>query len=276
MIVPAPRGDDARLHRVSRAARRPPAGRRGRATASVAPGGDAELRLDQVDAGHLLGDRVLDLDARVALDEEVLAGLGRRRGTRRCRRSRSSAARASRTASARMRSRSVGSRPGAGAISTTFWLRSCTEQSRSCRCTTLPCASARTCTSMWRGRSITLLEEHASRRRTRPAPRCGSARRPRPCSSAASTRAHAAPAAAGGGLEHHRVAEVARDAAASSAEATGSGAAGHDRDAERLARARAPAPCRRTARAPPAAGRRTSGPRRRSSSANSAFSERKP
>ena len=39
-------------------------------------GGDAELGLDEVDARHLLGDRVLDLDARVALDEEVLAGLG--------------------------------------------------------------------------------------------------------------------------------------------------------------------------------------------------------
>ncbi len=39
--------------------------------------GDAELRLDEVDARHLLGDGVLHLDARVALDEEVLAGLGR-------------------------------------------------------------------------------------------------------------------------------------------------------------------------------------------------------
>jgi hypothetical protein len=38
---------------------------------------DAELRLDQIDARHLLGHGVLDLDARVALDEEVLAGLGR-------------------------------------------------------------------------------------------------------------------------------------------------------------------------------------------------------
>ena len=36
-------------------------------------GGDAELGLDEVDAGDLLGDGVLDLDARVALDEEVLA-----------------------------------------------------------------------------------------------------------------------------------------------------------------------------------------------------------
>src|SRR5690606_11431303 len=38
------------------------------------PGSDAQLRLDQVDVGDLLGDRVLDLDARVHLDEHVLAG----------------------------------------------------------------------------------------------------------------------------------------------------------------------------------------------------------
>ena len=36
-----------------------------------------ELRLDQIDAGHLLGDGVLDLDTRVALDEIVLAGVRR-------------------------------------------------------------------------------------------------------------------------------------------------------------------------------------------------------
>jgi hypothetical protein len=41
------------------------------------PAGDGELGFDQVDARHLLGDRVLDLDAGVALDEEVLAGLRR-------------------------------------------------------------------------------------------------------------------------------------------------------------------------------------------------------
>src|SRR5829696_6449402 len=41
---------------------------------------------------------------------------------------------------------------GAGAISTTFWCRRCTEQSRSKRCRVLPCSSARICTSMWRGR----------------------------------------------------------------------------------------------------------------------------
>ena len=35
--------------------------------------GDAHLRLHEVDVGDLLGDRVLDLDARVHLDEDVLA-----------------------------------------------------------------------------------------------------------------------------------------------------------------------------------------------------------
>jgi hypothetical protein len=38
------------------------------------PGGDANLRLDQVDAGDQLADRMLDLDAGVDLDEvEVVA-----------------------------------------------------------------------------------------------------------------------------------------------------------------------------------------------------------
>ena len=36
-------------------------------------GGDAQLRLHEVDVGDLLGDRVLDLDARIHLDEDVLA-----------------------------------------------------------------------------------------------------------------------------------------------------------------------------------------------------------
>ena len=37
-------------------------------------GGDAQLRLDEVDVGDFLGDGVLDLDARVHFDEHVLAG----------------------------------------------------------------------------------------------------------------------------------------------------------------------------------------------------------
>ena len=36
-------------------------------------GGDAQLRLDQVDAGDGFGDRMLDLDAGVHLDEVELA-----------------------------------------------------------------------------------------------------------------------------------------------------------------------------------------------------------
>lgn len=43
---------------------------------------------------------------------------------------------------------------GAGAISTTFWCRLCTEQSLSYRWTTLPAWSPRSCTSIWRGRSM--------------------------------------------------------------------------------------------------------------------------
>ena len=39
-------------------------------------GRDPELRLHQIEPQDLLGHRVLDLDARIALDEEVLAGLG--------------------------------------------------------------------------------------------------------------------------------------------------------------------------------------------------------
>ena len=38
--------------------------------------GDADLRLDDVDAGDHLGDGVLDLDARIDLDEVELAGVG--------------------------------------------------------------------------------------------------------------------------------------------------------------------------------------------------------
>ena len=58
-------------------------------------------------------------------------------------------------------SRSVGSSPGAGATSTTFWWRNWTEQSRSCRWTTLPDESARIWTSMCLGRAISLSRKTA-------------------------------------------------------------------------------------------------------------------
>ena len=102
-------------------------------------GRDPHLRLHQVDVGDLLGHGVLDLDPRVHLDEDVVARRGRA-GTPPCRRcgSRSPGrtARRPRTSAPRI----AGSRLGAGAISTTFWWRRCTEQSRSKRWITLPCA----------------------------------------------------------------------------------------------------------------------------------------
>jgi hypothetical protein len=48
--------------------------------------------------------------------------------------------------------RRSGVMPGAGASSTTFWWRRCTEQSRSNRYTQLPWLSPKTWISMWRGR----------------------------------------------------------------------------------------------------------------------------
>ena len=93
--------------------------------------GDRELQLDQVDAVDQLGDRVLDLEAGVHLQEEEPVGrrvveeldgagaavadrLRRPRGPPRAARARVSSG-----------------RPGAGASSTTFWWRRWTEQSRS-------------------------------------------------------------------------------------------------------------------------------------------------
>ena len=172
--------------------------------------GDPDLRLHEVDVGDLLGHRVLDLDPRVHLDEHVLAGarargveqeldgagvdvadlLGERDRVR-----------------GRAPSRSAGSRFGAGAISTTFWCRRCTEQSRSNRCTVSPAASARICTSMWRGRSDGLLEEQrrvaerALGLAHRRLERLAQLRR-------VVDPAHAAPAAAGDGLGEDREADL--------------------------------------------------------------------
>ena len=100
--------------------------------------GDAELLAHQVDAGDLLGDRVLDLQAGVDLEErdravladEELAGAG------------ADVAglledRLGRLVAARSFCSSV--RNGAGASSTSFWWRRCSEQSRVETTTTLPC-----------------------------------------------------------------------------------------------------------------------------------------
>ena len=103
--------------------------------------GDADLLLHQVEAGDHLGDRVLDLDARVHLHEverpvrveQELDGAGAYVAD---------VAPRARTAASPMRARSSTVSAGLGLSSMSFWWRRCTEQSRSPRCTTLPCCVA--------------------------------------------------------------------------------------------------------------------------------------
>ena len=97
-------------------------------------GGDAQLPLDQVEAGDHLGHRVLDLQAGVHLQEVEV----RRRVDDELDRAGADVADRARgrdrgRAHARRGVASV--RPGAGASSMTFWWRRWTEQSRSNRCT---------------------------------------------------------------------------------------------------------------------------------------------
>ena len=91
-----------------------------------------QLQLDQVDTVDELGDRVLDLEAGVHLQEEEPLGCRGRRGTRRSRRRGSRSRRPAWRAASCSAARHLGrdGRPGAGASSITFWWRRCTEQSR--------------------------------------------------------------------------------------------------------------------------------------------------
>ena len=114
--------------------------------------GDAELLAHEVDAAGLLGDRVLHLQAGVDLEEaDDAVGadqvLDRARAVVVRPRGRSPWPRRGCVA----RCSSV--RNGAGASSTSFWLRRCSEQSRVPTTMTLPCWSASTCASTWRDRS---------------------------------------------------------------------------------------------------------------------------
>ena len=112
--------------------------------------GDPEHLAHEVDAGDLLGDRVLDLQPGVDLEErdravlsdEELAGAGADvAGLAQDRLARPGAAAAP----------APSERNGAGASSTSFWWRRCSEQSRVETTTTLPCWSARHWVSTWRG-----------------------------------------------------------------------------------------------------------------------------
>ena len=109
--------------------------------------GEPELRLDEVDACHLLGDRVLDLEACVRLDEPVHVALDEELDRRHVLQARFE--REPHRASTRC-SRTTGSRCGAGAISMIFWWRRWMLQSRSPKSMTRPVWSPSTCTSMWR------------------------------------------------------------------------------------------------------------------------------
>ena len=171
---------------------------------------DQDLRAHEVDAGDHLGDRVLDLDARVHLDEEPLVACRDRRGTRPCRRCRSRSPRAICTAASQSSVRHRRSRPTAGATSTTFWWRRCTEQSRSCRCTTLPCWSPRICTSMCLARGMYFSRNTARIAEGAPASLCASSSR---CVEIAGLvhHAHAASAAAERRLDDQRKADLLRD-----------------------------------------------------------------
>ena len=106
--------------------------------ADALPLDDVDLRLDDVDAGHLLGDGVLDLDARVDLDEVELSG---RRVLQELHRAGADivgrVGDPQRVAAKLVALRSRRDR-APGARSTTFWWRRWIEQSRSKRCTRLP------------------------------------------------------------------------------------------------------------------------------------------
>ena len=117
----------------------------------LAAGGDADLLEDEVDVGDRLGHRMLDLDARVHLDEIELAVLVQELDradaeifelAHRLRDGLADRCCAAATLSA-----------GEGPSSQTFWWRRCSEQSRSPRWMARPWPSPSTWISMWRGRS---------------------------------------------------------------------------------------------------------------------------
>ena len=118
-------------------------------------GGHPELSVDQVDAGGQLGDRVLDLEPGVHLQEVELVG-GRLVEELDGAGVLVVGARAMSQAALPSATRTSSGRPGAGASSTSFWWRRWSEQSRSPRNTTSPRPSARTWASTWRGLQVAL------------------------------------------------------------------------------------------------------------------------
>ena len=177
-------------------------------------GGDANLPLHEVDPGHELRHGMLDLEARVHLEEvelavaveEELAGAGihvagRLRGAHRGLAHRARAAPASRRRSAPPRSSSGGgAAPSTRARRATACCRACRRAPGSRR------GAGRRCTSRRRPR----------RRRRRSSPRGAPRRAPTSISPALAHDAHALPAAARRRLEQHRDSRTARRSARAS------------------------------------------------------------
>jgi hypothetical protein len=177
-------------------------------------GGDADLALHQIDAGDHFGDRMLHLNARVHFDEVQIAAR-RPSGTRRCRRwcSRwlsSSATRSFRRCAARSsgsrRSRAL---PRSASDAGAGWSTRARPESRRCR------AVAQHLKLDVRGFSTSFSMYISPQENAAAASACA-------CASSgwhflgAAHDAHAAPAAAGRGFEHHRIADAAGDPSASS------------------------------------------------------------
>ena len=120
---------------------RAPAAARRQRTSSARPSATSICSSTRSTPGDHLGDRVLDLEAGVHLQEEEPLGVGVVEEL-----DRAGAAVADRlgrpSGGVVQRVDDLGARPGAGASSTTFWWRRCTEQSRSPSTSTWPLAVA--------------------------------------------------------------------------------------------------------------------------------------
>ena len=122
---------------------------------------------DQVEAGDGFGDRVLDLDAGVDLQEPERLPGGLEEELDRAGADVADGAGDGQGGVAQPARAACGSTAGDGASSTSFWCRRWIEHSRSNSWTMRPCVSARSWTSTWRGRLQPALEEHRRRRRRR-------------------------------------------------------------------------------------------------------------
>ena len=142
-----------------------------------------------------------------------------------------------------------------------FWCRRCSVQSRSNRLTAPPCRSANTCTSTWRGRSISRSSSTLSSPNDALASRRQAASASRK-SAGPLDLAHPLAAAAGGGLDQHREADPLGLGQQMRVGLVGAVIARHQRHAGGLQAAPWRCPCRPAAPWPRPAARRRSGRRR--------------